>query len=451
MRATPSLIPPPPPPPDLQNFEHSTQRTTRGVMASSCCCVTPAKTTTSARVVTAGSSVRAPDDHQDHVVISIPSSSASVATSGTMIFNQRAKESSLRPSGTFQDGSTSSPPMTSTSSTPDTPCSHFRGIMSRRRGAEGRTGNSGGSSLWGTHLNNQLSSSEFPVRCAGGHANQVKIFSAAGHTSSPIQYPSTSSSSYHLSTYHHHHYPLSFPSVVAASTAHHTPHPHLNPSQSILSSSGFNLGTAHSSPFIHPHVQITPQMTIASSANIPSDPSAPINPHELHLNRQPDQQTSGTNAMSGIGYQSNNNSSSNHRQHKKPSRPRRRIATVAQRRAANIRERRRMFNLNSAFDKLRKKVPTFAYEKRLSRIDTLRLAMTYIRFMSELLEEEDSPALTDHSHNHFTSHKGAEVSRSDLGSVCRHQAPPVPSSCPLTNGLSKINLQNHSSLLISRL
>lgn len=65
--------------------------------------------------------------------------------------------------------------------------------------------------------------------------------------------------------------------------------------------------------------------------------------------------------------------------------PRRRVATVAQRRAANIRERRRMFNLNEAFDKLRRKVPTFAYEKRLSRIETLRLAITYISFMSELL------------------------------------------------------------------
>ncbi|KAI5749282.1 hypothetical protein M8J76_006125 [Diaphorina citri] len=64
---------------------------------------------------------------------------------------------------------------------------------------------------------------------------------------------------------------------------------------------------------------------------------------------------------------------------------RRRVATLAQRRAANIRERRRMFNLNEAFDKLRRKVPTFAYEKRLSRIETLRLAITYISFMSELL------------------------------------------------------------------
>ncbi|XP_074842295.1 fer3-like protein [Carettochelys insculpta] len=67
-------------------------------------------------------------------------------------------------------------------------------------------------------------------------------------------------------------------------------------------------------------------------------------------------------------------------------RPRRkRVITSAQRQAANIRERKRMFNLNEAFDQLRKKVPTFAYEKRLSRIETLRLAIVYISFMTELL------------------------------------------------------------------
>ncbi|XP_064455007.1 neurogenin-3-like [Ornithodoros turicata] len=76
------------------------------------------------------------------------------------------------------------------------------------------------------------------------------------------------------------------------------------------------------------------------------------------------------------------------------SKPRRRVATVAQRRAANIRERRRMFNLNSAFDKLRKKVPTFAYEKRLSRIETLRLAIMYIAFMTEVVGGKEDPDTT---------------------------------------------------------
>ena len=90
-------------------------------------------------------------------------------------------------------------------------------------------------------------------------------------------------------------------------------------------------------------------------------------------------------------------------------RPRRRIASVAQRRAANIRERRRMYNLNSAFDRLRKRVPTFAYEKRLSRIDTLRLAMTYIRFMSDLVnqgpEDEEGSAVGTMDHHHHPSHR----------------------------------------------
>ncbi|XP_053120696.1 fer3-like protein [Hemicordylus capensis] len=70
---------------------------------------------------------------------------------------------------------------------------------------------------------------------------------------------------------------------------------------------------------------------------------------------------------------------------------RKRVITSAQRQAANIRERRRMFNLNEAFDQLRKKVPTFAYEKRLSRIETLRLAIGYIAFMTELLDGRRGP------------------------------------------------------------
>ncbi|XP_026489674.1 protein Fer3-like [Vanessa tameamea] len=84
--------------------------------------------------------------------------------------------------------------------------------------------------------------------------------------------------------------------------------------------------------------------------------------------------------------------------------PRRRVASVAQRRAANIRERRRMFNLNEAFDKLRRKVPTFAYEKRLSRIETLRLAITYISFMCELLHGSPQPHHPSHNSLHPPRH-----------------------------------------------
>ncbi|TRY72881.1 hypothetical protein DNTS_021699 [Danionella cerebrum] len=70
------------------------------------------------------------------------------------------------------------------------------------------------------------------------------------------------------------------------------------------------------------------------------------------------------------------------------SKPRRkRVISSVQRHAANIRERKRMFSLNEAFERLRRRVPTFAYEKRLSRIETLRLAIVYIAFMTDILEK----------------------------------------------------------------
>lgn len=64
---------------------------------------------------------------------------------------------------------------------------------------------------------------------------------------------------------------------------------------------------------------------------------------------------------------------------------RRRYPTYAQRRAANLRERRRMVNLKEAFKDLRDCLPTFSYERKLSRIETLRLAIMYISFLKEIL------------------------------------------------------------------
>ena len=48
-----------------------------------------------------------------------------------------------------------------------------------------------------------------------------------------------------------------------------------------------------------------------------------------------------------------------------------------------------MLSLNDSFDRLRTQIPTFSYEKSLSRIETLRLAISYISFMSELLSKPD--------------------------------------------------------------
>ena len=55
------------------------------------------------------------------------------------------------------------------------------------------------------------------------------------------------------------------------------------------------------------------------------------------------------------------------------------------RHAANMRERKRMQSINDAFEGLRSHIPTLPYEKRLSKVDTLRLAIGYISFLAEML------------------------------------------------------------------
>ncbi|KAK1172062.1 pancreas transcription factor 1 subunit alpha-like [Acipenser oxyrinchus oxyrinchus] len=58
------------------------------------------------------------------------------------------------------------------------------------------------------------------------------------------------------------------------------------------------------------------------------------------------------------------------------------------RHAANVRERRRMQSINDAFEGLRSHIPTLPYEKRLSKVDTLRLAIGYINFLAELVQSD---------------------------------------------------------------
>lgn len=68
-----------------------------------------------------------------------------------------------------------------------------------------------------------------------------------------------------------------------------------------------------------------------------------------------------------------------------------------QRQHQTVRERKRILrsapngSINSAFDELRVHVPTFPYEKRLSKIDTLRLAIAYISLLREVLETDYDP------------------------------------------------------------
>lgn len=54
--------------------------------------------------------------------------------------------------------------------------------------------------------------------------------------------------------------------------------------------------------------------------------------------------------------------------------------------AANARERRRMYNLNEAFDRLRGVVPAADDDRKLSKYETLQMAQTYIDALYRLLD-----------------------------------------------------------------
>ncbi|RLV97688.1 hypothetical protein DV515_00011564 [Chloebia gouldiae] len=57
--------------------------------------------------------------------------------------------------------------------------------------------------------------------------------------------------------------------------------------------------------------------------------------------------------------------------------------------AANARERRRMQGLNTAFDRLRKVVPQWGQDKKLSKYETLQMALSYIMALTRILAEAE--------------------------------------------------------------
>lgn len=61
------------------------------------------------------------------------------------------------------------------------------------------------------------------------------------------------------------------------------------------------------------------------------------------------------------------------------------LSMMAQRTVANERERDRTTNVNAAFSILRTRIPTEPKDRKLSKIETLRLATSYINHLASLL------------------------------------------------------------------
>lgn len=47
-----------------------------------------------------------------------------------------------------------------------------------------------------------------------------------------------------------------------------------------------------------------------------------------------------------------------------------------------------MQNINEAFEGLRAHIPTLPYEKKLSKVDILKLAISYITFLGEMVRKD---------------------------------------------------------------
>ena len=94
-----------------------------------------------------------------------------------------------------------------------------------------------------------------------------------------------------------------------------------------------------------------------------------------------------SSSSSGGGGGNSSSSSASSNSGKKPKNP---IKRLHQRNAANMRERRRMKTINDAFEGLRERIPLASGERKLSKVDTLRLAIRYIQHLSEMVHTCDS-------------------------------------------------------------
>lgn len=63
---------------------------------------------------------------------------------------------------------------------------------------------------------------------------------------------------------------------------------------------------------------------------------------------------------------------------------------LRRRTSANRKERRRTLSINNAFSNLRGSIPNVPSDTKLSKIKTLRLAISYISYLNEILEKGDS-------------------------------------------------------------
>ena len=121
----------------------------------------------------------------------------------------------------------------------------------------------------------------------------------------------------------------------------------------------------------------------------------------------------------------------------------------SQRSAANDRERTRMRVLSKAFVRLKTSLPWVPSDTKLSKLDTLKLATSYISYLSNILEEDEKNGHSDISLLELDEHqpiKLIENIKSSSMEKFKKFNPAIsnvyPSITNNNNNSSSINIQN---------
>ncbi|XP_013391375.1 pancreas transcription factor 1 subunit alpha-like [Lingula anatina] len=120
----------------------------------------------------------------------------------------------------------------------------------------------------------------------------------------------------------------------------------------------------------------------ASDASSPE----PFSPHSVFDSDDGSESSSADSTSAGSTRSRVDNNKNTRRKEKCP------LKKKHQRQAANVRERRRMKSINEAFDGLRRCVPDAenCKEKKLSKVDTLKMAIQYISDLTRALREVEA-------------------------------------------------------------
>ena len=184
----------------------------------------------------------------------------------------------------------------------------------------------------------------------------------------------------------------------AHSDGYHTPSPMSSEYRSQYSPLPSPHNQSVASPPVHPVAYGQTEEDIRLHYYVPQQPmqQQPMAHHyyDLRLNSPESpvdvpMQPSGSDSESSQPARSNGRSTSRASSTASQKRPLKEVAPQVMKKrrlAANARERRRMNNLNSAFDRLRDVVPALGNDRQLSKYETLQMAQSYITALCELLQ-----------------------------------------------------------------